>query len=59
MAKLTWTSEGAALSANGHLPSLPVTQKFFILEIVECSYVIDSVLVKETVGGGGQIVVRR
>lgn len=39
--------------------ALPVTQKFFILEIVECSYVIDSVLVKETGGGGGQIVVRK
>ena len=59
MAKLIWTSDGGALNANGHLPSLPVTQKFFILEIVECSYVLDSVLVKETVGGGGQIVVRK
>lgn len=58
MTKLARASERGALSANGHLLSPPVTQKFFILGIVGCSCVIDSVLVKETVGGG-QIVVRR
>lgn len=56
--KLAWTLERGALSANMHLPSHTVTQKFFTVGIVEYSCLIDSVLVKEP-GVGGQIEVRR
>jgi len=58
MAKLVWTSESRGSECEWTFALHSVMQKFFVFGIVECSCVIDTVLVKETVIGG-QIVGRR